>query len=694
MQFKSLFVGAAILIASHSVSAQVNRCNTTEKYQELLAKDPTVADKKAQVIQLAKNYAASQGANKSQRALLVVPVVVHVMHTGEAVGTGKNISDAQILSQIEVLNEDYQFRNADTASIPAVHRPVAGNVGFEFRLATVDPDGNPTNGIDRVNMGSGATWSDSWKDQTSWDNQSYLNIWVADIGNSLLGYATFPNTTSPTQDGVAIHYRYFGRAPQNPFNSDFDLGRTATHEVGHYFALEHTFQGACGGNTANNCGNGGDGICDTPPTSAANYGCNLSITRNTCTETPADKPDQWMNYMDYMDDACLFMFTAEQADVMNGVLNSSRDGLLSSPAAQSQNFFSYGGQVVNAVTNAPVANAKVAFFNGNAKVEYTTDANGNFTTPSFREGTYTVYAGKWGYGTTEYVQNTLIDSNSSGFTIPIQPNIYYDDFTFDYGWSVATTASSGEWVQGRPVGTDYQGEEANPGADVSNDFTGFALVTGNGGGQAGNDDVDNGEANLFSPTFDLSNYNEPYLSYYPWFFNGGGQGDPLNDTLSISITNGIDTVLIETLAGTGNNVWAYRNYKLKDLINPTATMRLLVSVDDEGGGHIVEAGFDKFQVVDSLPDTISSVSQIERNLFNVYPNPTKGSVTIKLDPSITGEVVVELLDVSGRQLQTNQLQVQGNGHVQLNLSQQAAGIYLVRVQSASGTAIRRLVVTQ
>jgi hypothetical protein len=687
MNLRMLLAGSIMLAASLGTNAQVRRCNTTEKFQELLLQDPSAAQVKEKTFRDAQNYSDANRSNKSgSRALLVVPVVVHIMHTGEAIGVGKNLSEAQILSQIDVLNEDYQFRNADTASIPAVFRPVAGNVGFEFRMATVDPDGNATNGIDRVNMGVGATWSDNWKDQTSWDNDNYLNLWVADIGGSLLGYATFPNSGPATEDGVALHYKYFGRDPLNPVNSNFDLGRTATHEIGHYFGLEHTFQGACGGNTAANCSNGGDGICDTPPTAGENYGCS-SATQNTCTETPVNQRDMWMNYMDYSDDRCMYMFTQGQVDVMRGILNTSRATLLSSPASQSQNFFSYNGQVVDARTNAPVPNAKVLFYNGNSKLAYTTDASGTFTTPTFREGTYSVYAGKWGYGTTEYVQNTFIDSNSTALTIAIDPNHYYDDFTLDYDWTTSGNASTGAWEIGKPLATDYNGEDANAGADVTNDFTDFAFVTGNGGGQAGNDDVDGGTAVLTSPIFDLTGYVKPYLSYYRWFFNAGGQnGDPFNDTLTISLSNGTNTVVLEKVAGQTFNNWTFSNYKLGDLITATATMQLIVSIDDEDPGHIVEGGFDKFEVVDSLPPS-GIGSSVAETRVSIYPNPNSGSFTVQLTQAQQGPVSVMVMNTAGQVVYSYE---PGDVRLPLNISGRPAGVYLVRVQTPQGVSTSRV----
>lgn len=239
--------------------------------------------------------------------LKIIPVVVHVIHNG---GT-ENISNAQIQSQIDILNEDFRRK--------------AGSHGFgngvdaeiEFCLAKKTPDGKCTNGIVRIQstLTNHQTFQRSMLKQLSyWDNTRYLNMYVVkDInsGSGILGYSSFPGGP-PDEDGIVVRHSYFGKTG----TASGGLGRTTTHEIGHWFGLYHTFQNGCGG--ADTC-NSGDNICDTPPVTAPNFGCpNI----NSCTND--SYPDQVANYLDYTDDACKSIFTLGQKNRMHAVLASLR----------------------------------------------------------------------------------------------------------------------------------------------------------------------------------------------------------------------------------------------------------------------------------------------------------------------------------------------------------------------------------
>jgi hypothetical protein len=285
------------------------------------------------------------GSDNNTESVLTIPVIVHVIHPNQAVGVGYNISQAQVLDQINILNKDFNGTNSDTTTsnsvIPAAFKPFFGKGRINFCLAVV----NPTNGvlaepgIHRVSSTS-MSWSagpytqtyidNTIKPQTIWDVNRYFNIWVCNLGNNLLGYATFPNpgTTgiqglsspygSTTDDGVVCLSTAFGSigSAAAPYN----LGRTATHEIGHWMGLRHIWGDS-------NCGN--DYCNDTPTQSALNYGC-PTFPQVSCSNGP--NGNMFMNYMDYVDDGCMHMFSKDQVFRMQVILANSvyRQSLLTS----------------------------------------------------------------------------------------------------------------------------------------------------------------------------------------------------------------------------------------------------------------------------------------------------------------------------------------------------------------------------
>jgi hypothetical protein len=231
----------------------------------------------------------------------------------------ENIPDAQVQSQIDVLNQDYRMTNADIGQVPAVWTSRVGDARVVFALATTDPSGNPTNGITRTqtNTAAFAQLGNPVKSAAAggadpWPADRYLNMWVCPLGDSLLGYAQFPGGP-PETDGVVILHSGFGTT--GTAAAPFDRGRTATHEVGHWLNLFHIW-----GDDGTGC-NGTDEVSDTPNAAGPNFGC-PTFPRVTCSNGPDG--DMFMNYMDYTNDACMFMFTAGQVTRMQAALDGPR----------------------------------------------------------------------------------------------------------------------------------------------------------------------------------------------------------------------------------------------------------------------------------------------------------------------------------------------------------------------------------
>jgi len=256
-------------------------------------------------------------AQTRSNTVITLPVVVHVVHTGQNVGQAANLSESRIISQINALNRDYRRQNGDANNTPSIFATMAVDTEIEFCLASKDPNGNATSGIIRRQYAGIANINfieNFIKPGTQWDPKKYVNIWVVPMPDAnILGYSYLPSSnilgSDSDLDGLVISYHKFG-----DINAQSN-GRTTAHEMGHYLGLQHPW----GSNES--CGSD-DNVSDTPNTAGPYFGC-PSFPKSSCSSS-----DMFMNYMDYVDDSCMNMFTQGQKNLMRSILNNQRASLI------------------------------------------------------------------------------------------------------------------------------------------------------------------------------------------------------------------------------------------------------------------------------------------------------------------------------------------------------------------------------
>ncbi len=321
MRKKLYFVLVSFFLVSGSLFAQQRNCATMEVLERKLQKDPGMAQRMAQIEAHTQNYIQNAPNLSVNAEVLYVPIVVHVVWN--SANSVENISDAQIMSQVDVIYKDFRRLNEDADDTWSQ----AADMEIEFYLAQVDPDGNPTTGITRTET-TVSSWGtdDSIKFSSSggvdaWDPTRYFNFWVGNIGGGILGYSSFPTSAGQPDDGIVMSPQYFGSSDYEAaagetfyLSAPYDKGRTTTHEMGHYFNLFHIWgddSGACSGS---------DLVDDTPNQANSTFGCPSGVQTDGC--ATVDPGYMYQNYMDYTDDACMIMFTEGQKGRMRATLEA------------------------------------------------------------------------------------------------------------------------------------------------------------------------------------------------------------------------------------------------------------------------------------------------------------------------------------------------------------------------------------
>jgi hypothetical protein len=332
--YKILQLGLIIVtsVTYFPLGAQSSKCATMEIHKKRMLEHPDLKD------QMIKNELATQqwlaahsALSRTEKQIIKIPVVFHIIWHDSI----ENVSDQQVYSQLDVLNADYRLMNKDSLPVQHPFHKFVGDAGIAFCLATIDPNGNPSSGITRTYTSVTSWQENSLKDIKStargghdnWLPTQYLNIYVVNMQGETLGFASFPDelVKSPEQDGVVIRYEAFGTigtAGRKGYETN-NKGRTATHEVGHWLNLIHIWGDQM-------CGD--DKVADTAPAEDENKFCPTFPQRpnNRCGSDA--NGEMYMNYMDYVEDSCMVMFTAGQSARMFAAINIFRSSILNSKA--------------------------------------------------------------------------------------------------------------------------------------------------------------------------------------------------------------------------------------------------------------------------------------------------------------------------------------------------------------------------
>lgn len=619
-------------------------CSTMEVDARLRAEDPGYATRMEAIESFTQEYVSNNAGGT--RATVTIPVVVHVVYNNAT----ENISDAQILSQIDVLNDDFRRNNADAVFTAAGFLGVAADTEIEFCLASVDPSGNPTTGITRTSTTKTSFSTDDKVKQTSqggidaWDRDSYLNLWVCDLSGGLLGYAQFPGGAAST-DGVVCDYQYFGTI--GTATAPFDLGRTATHEVGHWLNLRHIW-----GDDGTSCA-GSDLVADTPNQADETYGC-PSTTRISCSNGP--NGDMYQNYMDYTDDACMNIFTSGQKTRMQALFSpgGARASIATSTACS-------GGGGGGPTCDVPGGRSTTGITESQASLNWASVTGATSYNVRGREvGTPT-----WTTGST-----TGTSINYTGLTAGT-----------DYEWQVGTVCSGG----------------ATSGYSTSLIFT----TTGGGGGGCTDFGEPNDVSGASAPTI---NAGEVYSALIAtsgdddWYkFKTSNPATNIRVTLSslpadydVELYNKGTFVDVSENAGTSDEqiIWntSTRGWRLVHVYgwaganDPTDCYDLLVEVS---ASSFRTDGSELFVDED-----------LRNGIMGLYPNPASDAVSMVYHSVLPKQdVQVSVMNVIGQTALTmNELTVEGDNLIQFDVSNLTPGIYVVDVFDGKSHYTERLVV--
>lgn len=700
-----------LLVYCTSIAQQkqkVDRCATVELLQNTLERNPSIKASFERSVQEMRQAAAlrlTQPALKEEAEPVYVPIVFHIV-----LQNPNQVSDAQIQAQLDTLNIDFAGLNADSTKIPAAFKPLFGKARIQFKMAQRTPNDEPTTGINRyvTTRASYAYTDNTLKYAVSggadaWDPTRYLNIWITNISGGILGYATFPGGSVAAEQGVVVLYSSLPGGNAAPYNK----GRTLTHETGHYFFLYHIW-----GDDGGTC-SGSDDVNDTPNQADKTGGCpNGAVITDAC--SPGNPGIMYQNYMDYTDDACMLMFTRQQATRMESAIATYRASLLSSNGADPVVLKNVNASLrsINTPT-ARICNATFApaITLRNLGVQTLTAAN-IYAAIDGGAPVRTQWTGSLASRATANVTLNNLTTVAGRHTLKIY--VADPNGTADGELTNDTLTTSFEYYPPvePPLTESFEGSTFPPqGWDIVNSDSYLTWEKVTGVAKTGNASVvmrnlqyeQNGPKDyLRFPLVNITTADSAFLSFQ---VAAAVQTDPsaagnVWDTLQVLVSKDCGNTYTSLYKKWGNSLITRKTAVTQSFV-PTSTEWRKDSIDLTayiGAGPIMLAFLNSSEYENNiyLDDINIYKVVINPNLIArgvlITPNPTSGALSVQLYPNPTNLRGIAIYNVAGQKVAEKLV---GNNNAttryDFNLSAFANGLYSVRVVFSDRTVVQKVI---
>jgi PKD repeat protein len=690
---KSFFFALGLLslsLASEAQDQTIRYCGQPEAWDRIRHAHPLAESESRMAEEYLERWTEDYAADRSggDLEIYIIPVVFHIIHDNGP----ENIDDDQVLNALSILNRDFRKLNTDVSLVVDAFQDITADIGIEFRLATKDPNGNCTTGINRIVSDLTYEGDDEMKSLIYWPRNKYLNVWICSDAAGAAGYTNLPGNVNAiwlaSSDGIVIRSDYTGSIG----TSSASRSRTLTHEVGHWLNLYHTWGSGNTPAVASNC-NQDDNVSDTPNTIGWTE---CSLTGASCNNTV----DNVQNYMEYS--YCSRMFTEGQATRMRAAILSS--------VAQRNQLITPTNHANTGVVNPPLCVAQFSVSRTNVcvgePIEFTDASYHGVSQWTWNFGDGTVIAGsdpelhqspEYSYSTPGTYTVTLTVGNGMNTLQSTQQNVV-TIVPLGFMATPVQEGFEGVWPEDRWF-------VVNPDNYVTWEVTPAAASSGTKSVRIRNfsNVVPDATDELISSTIDMAGEDTVYVSY-KWAY--ANKLTATDDRLRIYVSGdcGDTWELIRLRRGTTNlptteatsaqfvpaedAQWMGETLTITNPESLTESFRLKIDFVGKGGNNIY---LDDINIwtIDEVLVGMNELSGV--NGLSVYPNPSGGDMALEFAGFDNSPVRIELIDPAGRLcFATTHIQSLA-GLQRVVIPQQTAGVYILRLQSSSGVVSRRLI---